>query len=245
MVRLTSLDRLIVLLGRLGANPAESEEDRLHKTLVVGASLMFILAGLLWGSVYIAFDEPLAGAVPISYALASSLSILVFGLTRHYRFFRFTQLLLILCLPFLLQLALGGFISSSAAVLWSLICPFGALLFGERRQAVGWFLAFLALVILGGVLQPQARFVNNLPPWLILAFFVANIGAVSTIAFVLLHHFVGQEKQFLRLLRIEQGKSERLLENVLPKEIAAALKDRHGSLADAYDCVGIDASAEA
>ena len=239
MVRLTSLDRLIALLGRLGANPAESEEDRLHKTLVVGASLMFILAGLLWGSVYIAFDEPLAGAVPISYALASSLSILVFGLTRHYRFFRFTQLLLILCLPFLLQLALGGFVSSSAAVLWSLICPFGALLFGERRQAVGWFLAFLALVILGGVLQPQARFVNNLPPWLILAFFVANIGAVSTIAFVLLHHFVGQEKQFLRLLRIEQGKSERLLENVLPKEIAAALKDRHGSLADAYDSVSI------
>jgi guanylate cyclase len=231
--------RLPEIMSLIGADPTDSDEARLERTLLVSASLMFILAGLLWGAVYVAFGEPLAGAVPLSYSAVASLSIVVFGLTRHYRWFRFTQLLLILCLPFLLQLALGGFVSSSAAVLWSLICPFGALLLGERRQAVGWFLAFLVLVVLGGVVQPEARLVNHLPSWLVLSYFVANIGAVSAIAFVLLHHFVGQEQKFFRLLRAEQDKSERLLQNVLPKEIAHALKERHGTLAEAYDGVSI------
>ena len=69
MTRLAILDSFITQLGRLGADPGESEEDRLHKTLLIGASLMFVLAGLLWGSVYTAFGEPLAGAVPISYSV--------------------------------------------------------------------------------------------------------------------------------------------------------------------------------
>jgi guanylate cyclase len=107
----------MAVIRRVGAEAGDSEEARLQKTLLVGASLMFILAGLLWGSIYVAFNEPLAGAVPISYALFSSLSILLFGLTHRYRLYRFSQLLLILLLPFLLQLALGGFVNSSAAIL--------------------------------------------------------------------------------------------------------------------------------
>lgn len=235
----TSLERLIALVGRPGAEPAESDEDRLHKRLLVGASLMFVLAGLFWGSVYVAFGEPLAGAVPVSYSGFSLASVLLYRLTGSFRLFRFLQLLLILVLPFLLQLALGGFVGSSAVILWALICPFGALLLADRRQAIGWFLAFLGLVILAGVLQPGVEPANRLPPWLVLGFFVANIGAVSSIAFSLLHYFVGQEERFLRLLRVEQEKSERLLENVLPREIAAVLKERDGTIAEHYDSISI------
>lgn len=235
----TLLDRLLAVIQRVGAEAGDSEDVRMQKTLLVGASLMFILAGLLWGGIYIAFDEPLAGAVPISYALFSSLSIFLFGLTHRYRLFLFSQLLLILLLPFLLQLALGGFINSSAVILWSLICPLGALLIGQRHHAPWWFLAFLGLVIISGVIQSDAPPTNNLPPWLVIAFFVANIGAVSTVAFILLHYFVGQEARFLRLLRLEQEKSENLLQNVLPKEIAAILKDNDETIAEHYDSVSI------
>ncbi|MEN8168280.1 MAG: adenylate/guanylate cyclase domain-containing protein [Pseudomonadota bacterium] len=229
----------MAVIRRVGAETGDSEDARLQKTLLVGASLMFILAGLLWGGIYIAFDEPLAGAVPISYALFSSLSILLFGLTHRYRLFRFSQLLLILLLPFLLQLALGGFVNSSGAILWSLICPFGALLFGQRHHAPWWFLAFLGLVIVSGVIQPDTHPTNNLPPWLVIIFFVANIGTVSAVAFILLHYFVGQETRILGLLRAEQEKSEKLLQNVLPKEIAAILKDKDETIAEHYDSVSI------
>jgi guanylate cyclase len=229
----------MAMIRRVGAEAGDSEDVRLQKTLLVGASLMFIMAGLLWGGIYIAFDEPLAGAVPISYALISSLSIFLFGLTHRYQLFRFSQLLLILLLPFLLQLALGGFINSSAVILWSLICPLGALLIGQRHHAHWWFLAFLGLVIVSGLIQPDMRLTSNLPPWLVIMFFVANIGTVSAVAFILLRYFVGQETRFLELLRLEQEKSEHLLQNVLPKEIAAILKDKDETIAEHYDSVSI------
>src|SRR3990172_1743874 len=87
------------------------EEVRLQKALMVAGSLMFTFAGALWGILYILLEEPLAGAIPISYAFISLISILFFGITRRYRFFRFSQLGLILLLPFILMIALGGFIN--------------------------------------------------------------------------------------------------------------------------------------
>ena len=51
--------------------------------------------------------------------------MIVFHLTRRYDLFLFSQLLLILLLPFLLMIALGGFVNSSAVILWSLFVPAG------------------------------------------------------------------------------------------------------------------------
>ena len=46
-------------------------------------------------------------------------------------------------------------------------------------------------------------------------------------------------RYFLRLLEQEQEKSERLLLNVLPREIAAILKENNQRIADLYDVVGV------
>src|SRR6266849_6954275 len=97
------------------------------------STVMFIAAGLLWGLMYFALDETTAGWIPFGYGLVSLLSLVFFAVTGSYRFFRFSQLALILLLPFLLMVALGGFINGSAVVLWSLICPLGAMLFDEPR----------------------------------------------------------------------------------------------------------------
>jgi len=97
---------------------------------------------------YIFFNEPLAGAIPLSYGIVSLLSIVHFWRTHQYRFFRFSQLRLILLLPFLLMVALGGFSNGSAVVLWSLICPMGAMLFDEHRHAPAGSWLFSALLCL-------------------------------------------------------------------------------------------------
>jgi guanylate cyclase len=122
-------------MAHIGADPQDEDDIRLQKSLLVLCAFPFMLAGVMWGILYIAFGKPLAGAIPLTYSAISLLSILYFGQTRQYRFFRFSQLLLILLLPFLLMLALGGFINGSAVILWSLICPMGALLFDEPRRA--------------------------------------------------------------------------------------------------------------
>ena len=207
--------------------------------LLIRSSALNILAAFLWGVLYLGFDELIAGSIPIAYSLATLIGLGVFLLTRDYGRYRTTQLALILLLPFLLMLALGGFVNSSAVVLWSVLCPFGALLFGEARQAPRWMVLYLILILLGGFLQPYVRPTNNLPPSVIVPiFFVLNVGAVTAIAFGLLYYFVRERDRALGLLRVEQDRSDRLLLNVLPREIAPILK-RGDTIADHFQTASV------
>ena len=214
-------------IGELGSDPADSDDLRRKKRyLVASAVLVFVPTGLMWGLIYFAFDEPVAGSIPLAYSALSAVSIVAFARTRSFSAFRALQLLFILLLPFLLQVSLGGFVPASAVVLWSLLCPFGALVFHDVRNATRWFALFVVLVALSSFLG--TRLDNGLPLWLVTLLFVLNISAVSSIVFVLLATFVHQ-------LDRERTRSEDLLLNVLPKTIADRLKDSPGVIADAYD----------
>jgi len=177
----------LVRLPLLGAEPGERDEVRLQKTLMVMGSFMFIAAGSIWGVTYILLGETLAGLIPLSYAIISFLSFVIYAVTRRFRFYCFSQLLLILLLPFLLQLALGGYVNSSAVILWALLCPLGALLFAASPRAWRWLLAYLGTLAAAGLLQPLLRTANNIPQPLMIVFFTLNLGAVSGIVFVLLN----------------------------------------------------------
>ena len=219
-------------IARIGADPVDDDDIRLKKSLLVICALLFVLAGAAWGLLYIYFHEPLAGMIPLSYSGISLLSIWHFGLTRRYHFFRFSQLLLILLLPFLLMMTLGGYVSGSVVILWALICPLGALLFDEPTHAPHWFMAFLGLVVLSGVLQPYVNSDNNLTTELVDFFFVINLAGVGTIVFLLVAYFVGQKNIF-------QDKSEALLLNILPGEIVKILRNKPRTIADHFDGASI------
>ena len=236
MGRITSHHR-----SNSGYEPEDSTALRLQKTYLVRTCVAIIFAGILWGGLYIALGEPVAGIIPLVYSLLSATATLFFAMNRRCEWFRFVQLLLILLLPVLLMIALGGYLSSSAVVLWSLVCPFGALIFDGPRQALRWFLAYLALLFVSALIQPYVRVGNTLSSTTIIVFFVLNIGVVSTVAFVLLFHFIQQQNVTLALLRQEQAKTERLLLNVLPKKIAALLRDdnHQGTIAEYCEAVSV------
>jgi adenylate cyclase len=221
-------------VAHIGADPFDSDDARLQKSSLVLGSIMFILAGAVWGVLYFLFGEWLAGSIPLSYAVFSIFSVILFHLTRRYRVFVFSQLLLILFLPFLLMIALGGFVASSGVILWALVCPLGALLFDEPRRALRWLAAYLGLIVLSGFLEFHPLASAALPRSLVTLFFVMNIGTVSAIVILLLAYFVTQKDHLFVLLRDEQAKSEGLLLNILPKEIAAILKNERRTIADRY-----------
>lgn len=220
--------KVFAWVARIGADPNDEDDIKLQKSLLVICAILFIFAGAAWGLMYILFGEALAGMIPLSYSAISLLSIFHFGLTRRYHFFRFSQLVLILLLPFLLMVTLGGFVNGSAVILWALICPLGALLFDKRSHAPAWFLAFLGLVVLSGFLQPYVGSANNLSPGVVIFFFAINLMGVSTIIFLMFSYFVGQKKIF-------QEKSETLLLNILPKEIVGILKSQPRTIADHFE----------
>lgn len=108
---------LSALTSRIGADARDSDEVRLRKRMLLATSFMVVPAAVLWGAIYLAFDEPAAATIPWGYAGLSAASIAVFGLTKRLGTFRSSQLFLILLLPFALMWALGGFINGSAVIL--------------------------------------------------------------------------------------------------------------------------------
>ncbi|HLF89711.1 MAG TPA: adenylate/guanylate cyclase domain-containing protein, partial [Anaerolineales bacterium] len=236
-------NKILLLIERIGTSPEDDADTRLQKNLLVSGSVMFITAGILWGILYIILGEPYPGLIPLLYGIFSAASVVHFAFTQRYHFFRFAQLLLILLLPFFLQIALGGFVNSSAVVLWALICPLSALLFGNLTSAHRWFAAYLGMVVLSGLLQPLVRVENNLSRTLIFGFFVMNLVGVSTIVFVQFRYFTVLKDRAYLLLHREQAKSEKLLLNVLPKEIAPILKEDHRpngrTIAERFEAVSV------
>ena len=223
-----SLKNSITRFSQIGSDPADDEETQLQKSLLVFSSAPFVIAGFVWGMMYFYIDQLLAGLIPFCYGIIVLLSLVHFGKTRKYHFFRFSQLLLILLLAFFLMLALGGFISGSAVILWAVICPLGALLFDDISNALRWFIAFIGLVILSGLMQSTTQFDNQLSPAVVEFFFVVNIIGSSSIVIMMVFYFVAQKNMF-------QKKSESLLLNILPKEIATILKQESRTIADHYD----------
>ncbi|HXF64447.1 MAG TPA: adenylate/guanylate cyclase domain-containing protein [Caldilineaceae bacterium] len=230
-------------IATLGIAPGDSEDLRIQKTVLVRSSLLICCAGVVWGALYFVLGQLLAGLIPWGYSLCSTLNLAVFARTRHFDGFRFIQLLLILLLPIMLMWALGGFITGSAVILWALLCPLGALLFCTPLRAHGWFCAYLVLLVATGLIHPFLPSNSSLAPWLMVFFFVLNIGAVSLVAYLLLHTFLREKEKIFALLRLEQAKTERLLLNVLPKEIATILREQDersaGTIAEHFDQISV------
>ena len=225
-------------IATLGSRLDDAPDIQLKKSVLVFGSFMFVVVGLSWGIIYL-LNQELAGFIPLIYGIISFLSIIHFRITQQYEFFSISQLVLILILPFILMLALGGYINSSAVILWAFISPIGALSFAKYKQSPLWLAVYLLLLIISGLLQPYINHANHLPQSLVIVFYVLNLGGVSAIAFILLYYFVGQKDLTYRLLKAEQDRSEALLLNVLPQEIAERLKGGEEIIADHHPSVSI------
>jgi len=217
--------------GRIGATATDTNETALQKRLAIVLCAGTLPFTVLWSVVYLLVDAPLAAAAPAFYSVFTLVNTALFVWTRNLGFYRFTQLLLILILPWLVTIALGGFRQSSVVIIWAALCPLGSLLLEEPKRTLFWIVGFLALLVITVLLQPHLT-PAHLPDAFVTWFLVLNLGLVIAIVFGLLHYFVGQRNVF-------QERSEMLLLNILPKEISEALKTKPGAIAAHYDDASI------
>src|SRR3990172_5304347 len=124
----------MAFITRIGADPGDPVELRLRKALLVTVALMVLPAGVIWGALYWVAGEPTAALLPWTYFVGSLLSLAAFHLARSFVLLRRAQLLLILLVPFLLTLALGGLPPSRAVSGGGVSLPPFALLAPSARQ---------------------------------------------------------------------------------------------------------------
>lgn len=194
-------NELIRRVEALVCGAGETDETRIHRVHFTLAMIAIIPAGVVWGLLYLAFGAWGAALPPLAYAVLSTINLAVLRQTRAFRPFQISQLVLIIALPFAMQLTLGGFVGASAVVVWGFLGPLLAVISTSPRQAALWFAAFLGTVVVAGIAQSSLEVTNDLPAWIVRTFFVMNLGAVSTIAFAMLASFV-RARERLRSLEI-------------------------------------------
>jgi len=227
------LQRRLERLALLGVAPGDSDAVRTQKVTLTASAVTVTLLSFVWVGTYLALGLPVSAAIPFTYQVASVVTLIAFARTKDYRFFRFSQIVLILLLPFLLQWSLGGYVASSAVSLWALVGVFGALFFYSARQAVRWFVVFVVLTVVSGLIDPRlAGHAADIPPAVQISFFVLNILGVSLTAYLLLQYSIRARDAAL-------AQSDGLLLNVLPRSIAERLKRDPGVIAERYDDVTV------
>lgn len=228
----------IAELSDVCSHPSDSPDERLRKATFILSVGVTIVLGLIWAALFGLLGYLLPAAVPLGYSILASLSLALFVRTKRYDLFRSIHLLLMLILPFLFQLSMGGFVASGGMIMWSFVAPIGALVLAGTRHGVPWFAAFVALVALAGLLDSRISGLD-VPPAMVVVFFVLNISALSALVYLLLQYFIRGLERTRAALEAEQEKSERLLLNVLPEPIAPRLKQGERLIADAFEEVTV------
>jgi adenylate cyclase len=222
---------------------ALSQEDKLHKDLLIFACAFMNLAVMLWLAIYWVMGLKYSTTIPLLYQVISVASLAHYLKTRQFEYFRFIQLSLFLFVPFIMQWSIGSSVTASGVMLWALLAPIGALVVSGWRDSIPWFFAYMVMTVVsggfdfylgsgssGGVAMKTIGF-----------FFALNFAAMSSIIYFLVRYFVvemdkinDQLDRQHQLLAEEQKKSERVLLNVLPSSIARRLKDHQGLIADGH-----------
>jgi guanylate cyclase len=224
---------LLARIGSIGCRPSDSDELRLRKQTLVLSTVTVAILATAWWATYLALGRPVAAAIPMTYQVVALVGLAAFAYSGAFRPFRMVILGLMLVLPFVLQWALGGFVSASVVCLWSLTTALSALFFYGPRGAVPWFAGFLVLLLVSGLVDPVVSAATTpVPAEVQLTFFVLNVSCVAIVLYLLLEYFVIQRDRAM-------ASSERLLLNVLPASIASRLKREPGTIAETHPDVAV------
>jgi class 3 adenylate cyclase len=221
----------------------DTQEDKLHKDLLIFACGFMNLAVALWLALYWLMGLHFPANVPLGYQLISVASLVYYLKTKRFKPFRFVQLSLFLFSPFMMQWSIGSSVTSSGIMLWALLAPIGALVVSGWRESVPWFIAYIIMTAVSGSFDYflGAEESSGMSMKTIGVFFALNFATMSAIVYFLVRYFVvemdkirEQLDQQHQLLAEEQKKSERVLLNVLPSSIAQRLKNYQGLIADGH-----------
>lgn len=224
---LTFLKKTADFLGSLGAKPEDNPDTRAIKRLlpvnVLAISFLFIL---IVGPIYIYFNEGFVGWLYIGYAIFALVNLWIYAVTHKdhrilAKYLGGVGLLIVL----IGTIALGGIVNSGGVILWGLLVSMMALIGLKMRAAIVIFSVYMGGVIFIALLQPYMRQSNNLPADVVRIILATTFFVVSILVFRGFAYFIDQRNK-------EEEKVERLLLNILPRDIAAILKNKPHFIAD-------------
>jgi len=205
-------------------------EDFLAKYVAI----VCCLCGLLWSAMYYyIFGLGLTMFLPLLFVvIVSSALIISIGKCN----FTYVIYALIACITWIsafIQWSIGDIHESGLVVSWSFLGPIGASIFLTKREAYFWLSQFMLILIISVYFNPDLVAHDIVVPTNVInIFYLMNVGIASLVVFM-------AATRFVNLIQLERQKSDNLLENMLPLEIANQLKRESGVIAKSHDSASI------
>ena len=146
-------------------SPEDSDELRLHKTLLIFACGLMGFAAMLWLAIYNAMGIRYSSTVPLLYMLVSATTLGIYLWNLNFEFFRFAQTCLYLFVPFIMQWSIGSYVTSSGVMLWALLAPIGVMVFQGAKESVPWFFAYIVMTAVSGFFDYYIAYGADLFSW--------------------------------------------------------------------------------
>ncbi len=210
-------------------------QERRKRRMTIELSLWIVIAGIMYNLVYVYLGYPAAITVSVVSIIATILNILVFYFSKNYKLFKITQLVILVFFGFLDHVILGGFVDGSGVGLCAILAAMGALIFTDVRTARFFFLLFIIGVV--GVGIWEFTIIDQpfrMPRKLSLTFFILNFIFIGAIVYFIVESAFIKSNAFQEQLEKEKAKTESLLLNILPSEIAIELKNSGWTKARGY-----------
>ena len=216
------------------SGPLETIEDPMTLVrLVTGALLTSVLAASVGAFSFFLLDEPATGLAYLALATAFVIAWVSYATTGSIRRAGFIAFGSTAVATVFAHVALGGYANSGAYMMWSITVVMNAALVLGRRWTAAFCMIFIVLAVAFGFLEDTLAARRPAPdPALTKALFtIVLVGVIVLTAPVFV--FV------LERLGFERGRSESLLLNVLPREVAAELKERGETTARRFDSISV------
>lgn len=171
-----------------------TDNERIAHSFLIYLGTFMSIGGIVWGSISLLSGLVYQSLIPFSYALITVFNFTYLYNSKNFKIAQNLQVFISLMTPFALQIALGGFIPSGGVVLWSVLAILGGLTFLETSVTIRWFVAYILLVAVSGLLDQEIdNFgidIHNVPIEISILFFTLNIILISTVIFALFYYFV-------------------------------------------------------
>lgn len=241
-------------IKNIATSTQDAPEIVVQKLSIVYISIATCAAALVWTALYYYYyGLCIITALPFSYFLIVGPALIFYFATKRPQILVITQLFCIFFITLAIEFVSGGF-KGGVVILWSFLAPVGALMYQGLKQAAIWMVMFvLAIIGLAVFHDLLASSYHPIPETAQFMFDCMNILGPLIVIYFSMQFFVKSVNrdgkllqqsnlvlsQTLGELKTEKQKSDDLLLNILPEEVADELKEKGTTTAKQFDNVTV------
>ncbi len=224
----------------IGRDPGDDPETVFRKLLLVLSASFFGIVVAVLALLGLVVGTPRAVPIPAAYVVITAVGLVFIAQTKRLEPFRTSQIVMYATFPVFQQWVMGGYVNSSAALMFSLTAPIIAIVLVGVGTWRLWLSVFAIAAIVTGVLAPFFRERAELVSMSQIGFFfVYTAIAIAMFSVLPLAFFVQARKRLLEEVTYERRRADALLRDVFPDSIVERLKDGERPIADRFDKVAV------